>query len=91
MASNTTSYGSGQNGNKTNGYQNGASGSQKPVTQPTPSKKSGSEPGLFSTVMSLRRDSKRPLPNELGDGTYRKVVTRPGIGQDLRSLSMAGE
>ncbi|KAI9147556.1 Linoleate 10R-lipoxygenase [Paramyrothecium foliicola] len=44
---------------------------------------------LISNLRQLRTLSKRPLPTEMGDGTYRKVDKRPGILADLRSVSLA--
>lgn len=79
-----------------NGYSNGHSvsngGKEKPraagnakKTQP----KSGGS--VLGSYMKLRKASRRPLPTDLGDGCYRQVANRPGIGQDLRSLSRDGK
>ena len=46
---------------------------------------------LLSNLLQLRRLSQRPLPTQMGDGTYRQVVQRPGFRADLRTVSLAGE
>jgi hypothetical protein len=51
-----------------------------------PSAKSGSFLGNF---LSARKLSKRPLPTEMGDGSYRTVSNRPGYRADLRTVSLA--
>jgi linoleate 10R-lipoxygenase len=51
-------------------------------------KKKGSSIGA---LMQLRKASKRPLPTEMGDGTYRSILMRPSLVQDLRSMGKGGE
>ncbi|KAL7924797.1 heme peroxidase [Trichoderma austrokoningii] len=41
-------------------------------------------------LMQLYRASRRPLPNEMGDGTYKKVINRPTVMQDLRTITFSG-
>ncbi|KAM0345970.1 hypothetical protein ACHAPU_006024 [Fusarium lateritium] len=53
----------------------------KKAIQPTEKKE-----GLFKSFKKLRVLSKRPLPKEMGDGSYRVVDTRPGLKQDIRRL-----
>jgi linoleate 10R-lipoxygenase len=83
-----------------NGHSNGANGANgtsdaqtkapKPQrTKPKQQKKSGGS--VVSNYMKLRTASRRPLPTDLGNGHYRQLTKRPGIGQDLRSLSREGE
>ncbi|KAG6012087.1 hypothetical protein E4U43_007946 [Claviceps pusilla] len=45
------------------------------------------KPTSSGSIMQLRAASKRPLPTERGDGTYRDILKRPGIIQDVRSFS----
>lgn len=83
-----------QNGKHANGknIQNGingdASSHQIPETQDGPKK--GSSKGLISTMLKLRAASQRPLPTEMGDGSYRAVMKRPSIVQDLRRIGISG-
>lgn len=44
-----------------------------------------------ASLLQLRTASKRPLPTERGDGTYRDISKRPGIIQDLKSFGLRGE
>ncbi|CAI4215599.1 unnamed protein product [Parascedosporium putredinis] len=44
------------------------------------------EPSFKATLKML---SKRPLPTDLGGGRYRVVETRPKLGKDLSTISMA--
>jgi cytochrome P450 len=72
----------------TNGYDkekspSSASSSQKNETPAPPHNKSE---GLIKSIKKLRLASKRPLPTEMGDGSYRQVATRPGLKQDIRRL-----
>lgn len=79
----------GQNGSKVNGYQNGT---VKSDSRPKAAGKSnGNSGGIYSTMKKFKPASKRPLPTQTGDGTYLQVDKRPGLRQDLRSLSMAGK
>ncbi|KAG6315855.1 hypothetical protein E4U44_001059 [Claviceps purpurea] len=41
-----------------------------------------------ASFLQLRTASKRPLPTERGDGTYRDISKRPGIIQDLKSFGL---
>ncbi|KAH6966960.1 heme peroxidase [Fusarium venenatum] len=72
----------------TNGYGNeksssSASSSQRKEVPAPPHNKSE---GLVKSIKKLRLASKRPLPTEMGDGSYRQVATRPGLKQDVRRL-----
>ncbi|KAH8127213.1 heme peroxidase [Trichoderma asperelloides] len=40
-------------------------------------------------LMQLYRASRRPLPSEMGDGTYKKVVNRPTLMQDLSTITFS--
>ncbi|CZS85543.1 unnamed protein product [Fusarium graminearum] len=60
-----------------------ASSSQKNEVPAPPHNKSE---GLVKSIKKLRLASKRPLPTEMGDGSYRQVATRPGLKQDVRRL-----
>lgn len=84
------------NGNSrqaTNGHSIGASPQKRqPLPKyPKPSKKArdGTESHL-SGLMKLRAASRRPLPTEMGDGTYRFIKNRPSLFKDLRSMSYSG-
>jgi hypothetical protein len=77
----------------TNGYGNeksssSASSNQKNEVPAPPHNKSE---GLVKSIKKLRLASKRPLPTEMGDGSYRQVATRPGLKQDIRRLRGKGE
>ena len=47
--------------------------------------------GIISNYLAARKQSSRPLPTEMGDGTYRQIVKRPTTGQDLRTLKAKGK
>ncbi|KAH7322623.1 heme peroxidase [Stachybotrys elegans] len=57
---------------------------QRPTPSSTPP--TGKKGSLIGNYMSLRRMSKRPLPNEMGDGRYRQLQVRPGLREDLRTI-----
>jgi hypothetical protein len=59
----------------------------RPKTQAQPEEK---KEGLVKSFKKLRVLSKRPLPREMGDGSYRVVDTRPGLKQDIRRLRGKG-
>lgn len=99
------SYGNGHQAGQQNGDQNGhqyakaqngkhqtvhvnSVGSTQSRSAAGPSRNRGSILGNFLKLRSL---SKRPLPTEMGDGTYRQVVQRPGLRADLATVSLAGE
>lgn len=42
-------------------------------------------------LMQLYRASRRPLPNEMGDGTYKQVINRPTLMQDLSTITFSGK
>lgn len=48
------------------------------------------EPSFIASLLQLRTASKRPLPTERGDGTYRYILTRPGLVRDLRTIGLGG-
>lgn len=78
----------------TNGYSNeksssSASSSQKKNDSPAPPHDKSE--GLVKSIKKLRLASKRPLPTEMGDGSYRNVQKRPGLKQDVRRLRKQGE
>lgn len=70
------------------GRTNGASPQKLPVVLKAAGQPKG---GQKWTLSSFRQASRRPLPTELGDGSYRVVAKRPGLMQDLRSIGWAGE
>jgi linoleate 10R-lipoxygenase len=75
---------------KHNGYQNGATATGGGPLGPKPSgKPPGSKDSFLGTVMKLRQASKRPLPKDRPDGTYREVATRPTLRQDLKSFGIS--
>lgn len=49
------------------------------------------KPVKHGGLMQLYRASRRPLPSEMGDGTYKKVVNRPTLMQDLSTITFAGK
>ncbi|KAJ6784027.1 hypothetical protein PWT90_00314 [Aphanocladium album] len=76
----------GKAGKQLNGThpQQRAPSSQYPkATKPS---KQGSDSRL-SGFMKLRAASRRPLPTEMGDGTYRFIKNRPSLFKDLRSMT----
>src|SRR5688572_11299992 len=79
-----------------NGHSNGKSanhtGGEKPTEgRQVTAQRSKSGVSIFGNYVKLRKASRRPLPSDLGDGNYRQVTKRPGLGQDIRSLSRAGQ
>ncbi|TWU75932.1 hypothetical protein ED733_006304 [Metarhizium rileyi] len=42
----------------------------------------------IGALMQLRKASQRPLPTEMGDGTYRNILKRPTLMQDLKSIGI---
>lgn len=86
-------HSNGHSNGKSNGYTNGKARTQKP--EPKPEYAGGPQKvkkeGVIGGFKKLRQASKRPLPTEMGDGSYRQVVSRPTLSQDLRRLRMKGE
>lgn len=86
-----------QEKNGANGYSNGHSnGNGKHAAAPQAQSKTQAQPeekkeGIVKSFKKLRVLSKRPLPREMGDGSYRVVDTRPGLKQDVRRLRGKGE
>lgn len=81
-----------QNGSKVNGHQNGVPATSKNAGKSTSTGKSkGSQGGIVSTLLKYRGASRRPLPTDMGDGSYRKVDKRPGLRQDLGTIGLAGK
>ena len=80
--------GGANNASQTNGHltdRNAQGGTRGEAKQQTAKRQSN-----MATFSKLRKASRRPLPTERGDGTYREVLQRPTLMQDLRSLSLAG-
>lgn len=78
------------NGKSANGHQqNGASAHPKAAVASSGSKQK--KPGVVGSLLSLRKASRRPLPTEMGDGSYRVVPHRPTLAQDLRSFGKDGK
>ncbi|KAF5017298.1 hypothetical protein F66182_10796 [Fusarium sp. NRRL 66182] len=77
-----------KNGVSTNGHQNGKETSGPTATKQTKTATQPSEKkdGLVKSIKKLRVASKRPLPTEMGDGSYRKVENRPTLKQDVGRL-----
>ncbi|KJZ77639.1 hypothetical protein HIM_02816 [Hirsutella minnesotensis 3608] len=82
----------GNNGAQTNGaYANGnqqrRSSSVKKDGSPRQNK-AARKPKKSETwsLSHYRQASRRPLPREMGDGSYRAVIKRPGVIQDIRSI-----
>ncbi|KAK9441774.1 heme peroxidase [Metarhizium brunneum] len=77
------------NGTHTNGHDAREKGVSEKVVQPTETQKSGSKKtSSTGALMQLRRASRRPLPTEMGDGTYRNILRRPTLMQDLKSFGL---
>jgi linoleate 10R-lipoxygenase len=49
------------------------------------------KPMKYGSLMQLYRASRRPLPNETGDGTYQMVRNRPTLMQDLNTITFSGK
>ncbi|KAM3478595.1 hypothetical protein MY5147_002107 [Beauveria neobassiana] len=80
----------GQNGHATNGHTIGSNAQKRqPLPKyPKPSKtNSQGSPSHLSGILQLRAASRRPLPTEMGDGTYRFIKSRPSLLRDLRSMT----
>jgi hypothetical protein len=71
------------NGNSNGKGKHAAAPQARPKTQAQPEEK---KEGVVKSFKKLRVLSKRPLPREMGDGSYRVVDTRPGLKQDVRRL-----
>lgn len=54
------------------------------------SSKPKKKPGTIGNLLALRRASQRPLPTDMGDGSYRRIATRPTLRQDLSALGTKG-
>lgn len=84
-------HANGQPSTSANGVKNGHANGKKyepPVTKVSkPPAAKGSPVGAF---LQLRKASRRPLPTEMGDGSYRAVVKRPSLIQDIRSIGLKG-
>ena len=82
----------GQSSTPANGVKNGHINGNKhepPVTKASkPPAAKGSPIGAF---LQLRKASRRPLPTEMGDGSYRAVIKRPSLIQDIRSIGLKGK
>jgi hypothetical protein len=85
----------GQNGQKTDGFldvppssDNSGSIGPSPSTNVTAKSKKNSKLASFK---AMREASRRPLPTERGDGSYREVAKRPTLRDDLKSFGMDGE
>jgi linoleate 10R-lipoxygenase len=76
------------NGNSNGKGKHAAAPQARPKTQAQPEEK---KEGVVKSFKKLRVLSKRPLPREMGDGSYRVVDTRPGLKQDVRRLRGKGE
>ncbi|KAF4508626.1 hypothetical protein G6O67_004977 [Ophiocordyceps sinensis] len=72
------------NGARVNGHRHSSSGVNKDGKPPTASRK----PAMGETwaLSHYRQASRRPLPTEMGDGSYRALLKRPTLVQDLRSI-----
>jgi linoleate 10R-lipoxygenase len=87
-----------------NGVQNGEKSKAKVTTaaavnparkhdnQPAPlsSAAAPKKPGLLASVKEMRVASSRPLPTEMGDGSYRQIVNRPTLRDDVGRLTKRG-
>ncbi|PNY27468.1 Linoleate 10R-lipoxygenase [Tolypocladium capitatum] len=84
----------GQNGTHANGTrQNGVHGRSSDARTNVSQIMSSSQPKKSESwsLSQFRQASRRPLPTEMGDGSYRAVVKRPGLMQDLRSIGWGGK
>lgn len=78
----------GTNGAQVNGHQRHSASAGR---DDKPSKASRKTPkGETWSLSHYRQASRRPLPTETGDGSYRVLLKRPGLVQDLRSIGWAG-
>lgn len=86
----------GQNGqsssNGANGHHaNGTASASKAAPSSSGSGPKTKKAGLVKSLLTLRQASRRPLPTEMGDGSYRVVRQRPTLRQDLKSFGKDGE
>ncbi|KAF4981845.1 hypothetical protein FZEAL_2424 [Fusarium zealandicum] len=93
MSSTETNNGCPANGNQQNGFKDKTPPSRPPSHGPPPhgptaGKTKPKKEGFVGSFKKLRLASKRPLPNEMGDGSYRPVANRPGLKQDISRLKM---
>ncbi|KYK60784.1 heme peroxidase [Drechmeria coniospora] len=76
----------GARSNGTNGHSSAPEHNKdKPMTEPATSESKATKRESWS-LSHFRQASSRPLPTELGDGSYRNVIRRPGIMEDLRNV-----
>lgn len=73
-------------------HSNGQTGTDaRPVEKIAGSKRPNpKKTGTVSNYLAMRKASARPLPNQLGDGSYRVVRQRPTLFQDVKSLRGRG-
>lgn len=85
------------NGQNSSGH--GSAGASKRTTAKQPvlnhgplgkPSKPNKKPGTIGNLRVLRKASQRPLPTEIGDGSYHQIVKRPTLRQDLKSFSKNG-
>ncbi|RSL65910.1 hypothetical protein CEP54_004049 [Fusarium duplospermum] len=77
-----------KNGHATNGHSQ-EKAPAPPKSQPKAAGQSNQKKeGALKSFKKLRVLSKRPLPTEMGDGSYRTVVNRPRLKEDLRRLKI---
>lgn len=74
-----------------NGYQNGKVAPQKEIKPLYAKQTKPKKEGALAGFKKLRQASKRPLPTERGDGSYRVVQQRPKLSDDLKRLSLASK
>lgn len=94
---------SAENGSKVNGREmdelrvNGVSNksaSSNNNIPPAPlarTNKAKKPPSTWAQYKALKKASQRPLPTKMGDGRYNDAKQRPGLRQDLGSLTMDGQ
>ncbi|KAK2591548.1 hypothetical protein QQS21_010768 [Conoideocrella luteorostrata] len=76
------------NGHQANGYHDQEKSNQVARQKGAQNAEEKKSPSSVGSLLQLRKASKRPLPTERGDGTYRTVLKRPGLMQDLKSIGI---
>lgn len=90
--SNGNGYSSHAKGANGNGHHSRANEANAANSDRMPDKvKKSKGPSPLASIMKLRQLSKRKMPTEMGDGSYRSLEKRPGLRQDIKTIGMAGK
>lgn len=92
QANGSQANGTKANGSQANGHHTQDKDTSKKLNQSTHAKRTEKKKASsIGALMQLRKASQRPLPTERRDGTYRTILKRPTLMQDLKSFGIEGE